>query len=59
MSRLSGVDCRVRAELAGFEADRWSGADCVAIAEELARVEKACAVARVRASERALECNAR
>ncbi|HLM17952.1 MAG TPA: hypothetical protein VK549_09035, partial [Acidimicrobiia bacterium] len=49
----------LRAELTRFEADRWSGADCVAIAEELARVEKACAVARVRASERALECNAR
>ena len=59
MSRLRELAAGLRAELAGFEADRWSGADCVAIAEELARVEKACAVARVRASERALACNAR
>jgi len=58
VSRLRELSAGLRAELAGFEADRWSGVDCAAIADELARVEKACAFARMRASERAIECNA-
>jgi hypothetical protein len=48
----------VRADLAGFEADRWSGAECAALADEFARLEKACAYARVKAAERAISCNA-
>ena len=58
MSRLRELVAGLRAELARFEADRWSGGDCAVIAEDLARVEKACAVARVRAAERAIACNA-
>jgi hypothetical protein len=58
VSRLRELVVGLRAELARFEADRWSGVDCAAIAEELARVENACAVARARAAERAIACNA-
>ncbi len=58
MARLSELLVEVREELTRFEADRWAGGDCATLAAELARVEKACAVARVRASERAIACNA-
>ncbi len=58
MSRLRELAAGLRAELARFEADRWSGVDCAAIAEELARVENACAVARARASQHVIACNA-
>jgi hypothetical protein len=44
--------------LRGFDPGLWSGDDCAAIADELALLEKACATARVRASERAVACNA-
>ena len=58
MARLRSIAAQLRAAASEFEADRWSGADCAAIAEELALAEKACAAARVRAAARALECNA-
>jgi hypothetical protein len=56
--RLRELLSEMRDELARFEADRWTGADCAVIAEELARLENACASARLRASTRAIECNA-
>jgi hypothetical protein len=58
VARFRELLVEVRAAAARFEADRWSGADCALIAEELARLEKACASARLRASARAIECNA-
>ena len=57
VSSLRSSAAQLRAAASEFEADRWSGADCAAIAEELARAEKACAAARVRASARAVACN--
>ena len=42
-----------------FEPDRWSGADCAAIAEELSATAKACFAAAARAAARAVECNTR
>jgi hypothetical protein len=58
VARLSELLVEVRAAAAAFEPERWSGDDCARLADELARVEKACAVARVRAAERAISCNA-
>jgi hypothetical protein len=58
VSRLSELLVEVRDAVARFEADRWSGDDCARLAEELARVEKACGFARARAAERAISCNA-
>jgi hypothetical protein len=43
--------------LRAFEPDRWSGAECVALAEELAATAKACTAAATRAAARAVECN--
>ena len=45
MARLSELLVSVRDAAARFEADRWSGYDCVRLAEELARAAKACAAA--------------
>jgi hypothetical protein len=50
------LTARLRAALAEFEADRWSGADCAAIAEDLALTQKACAAASARAAARAIDC---
>ena len=58
MARLRATASTLRELLRDFEPDRWSGPECAEIAEELARVEKACAVARVRAAARAIACNA-
>jgi hypothetical protein len=58
VARLRVVAAELRVAASEFEADRWSGVECAAIAEELARAEKACAAARVRASARAVACNA-
>lgn len=58
MSRLRELTAELRAALAAFEADRWTGADCAAIAEDLARTQKACAAASARAAARAVACNA-
>lgn len=48
----------LRQELVGFEPERFSGADCARLAEELAQTEKACAAARARAGARAAACGA-
>ena len=56
MSRLRAVAAEVRTAASEFEADRWSGADCAVIAEELAATVKACAAATARAATRAMEC---
>ncbi len=58
MARLSELLVEVRTAAAAFEADRWPGEECARLAEEFARVEKACAAARARAAERAIACNA-
>jgi len=42
-----------RAELKAFEPERYESSDCAAIAEELAKLEKVCSVAAVRAAKRA------
>ncbi|HEX4538926.1 MAG TPA: hypothetical protein VH112_01685 [Acidimicrobiales bacterium] len=46
----------LRTELVGFDPELFSGDDCAALAEELARTEKACAAAGARAAARAAEC---
>jgi hypothetical protein len=48
----------LRGELKGFEPSCYSPADCTWLAEELARVEKACAAARLLAGARAVACDA-
>jgi hypothetical protein len=48
----------LREALVGFEASLLSGEDCAAVAEELARTEKACAGVRAAAASRAAECGA-
>jgi hypothetical protein len=53
---LAELLVEVRDAASRFEADRWSGDDCVRLSEEFARVEKACAAARMRAAERAVTC---
>lgn len=58
MARLRVVAAQLREEVAAFDADRWSGADCAVVAEELAATAKACAAASARASARAVECHA-
>ena len=45
-------------ELARFDPELWSGEECAALAERLARVEKAAQAARARASARAGVCGA-
>ena len=45
MSRLRELLVEVRDLVAGFEPDRWSGAGCAEIAEELAATGKACVAA--------------
>jgi len=56
VSRLRAVAAELRTAASEFEADRWSGADCAVIAEELAVTVKACAAASARAAVRAVEC---
>jgi len=58
VTRLRAVAAELRAAAAGFEADRWSGADCAVIAEELSAAAKACSAAAARAAARAVACNA-
>jgi hypothetical protein len=48
----------LRAALVGFDPAVLSGADCAALAEELAATEKACSAARARAAARAADCRA-
>lgn len=48
----------LEAALDGFEPARCSGADAASLVTVLARVERRCAVARVRAANRAAECGA-
>ncbi|HUC13215.1 MAG TPA: HNH endonuclease, partial [Acidimicrobiales bacterium] len=47
-----------RRACAGFEPELLSGADCAALAEELAATEKACGAARLLAAARAVACGA-
>src|SRR5437763_8954568 len=47
-----------RVGLVGFAPEGLSGEDCAVLVEELAALEKVCAVARVRAAVRAGECGA-
>ena len=47
---------RCQAELARFDPDLLSGADCAAAAERLAALERTCLAARVRAAARAAAC---
>jgi hypothetical protein len=47
-----------RQSCAGFEPELLSGADCAALAEELAATEKACGAARLLAAARAVACGA-
>ena len=58
MAGLRSLAGQLQELLRGFDPGLWSGDDCAAIAEALALLEKACATARVRASERAVACNA-
>jgi len=55
--RLSELLVSVRDAAARFEADRWSGADCARLAEDLARAAKACTAASARAAARAVACS--
>ncbi len=57
MARLSELLVEVRDAAARFEADRWSGADCARLADDLARAAKACEAAAGRAAARAVACN--
>src|SRR5215470_6609119 len=45
-----------RKQVAAFEPERYEAADCAALAEELAALEKACSVAAARAAKRAASC---
>jgi hypothetical protein len=56
---LSELLVEVREAAAAFEADRWSGDDCVRLSELLARAAKACTAASARAAARAVECGRR
>jgi hypothetical protein len=56
-TQLRDLLVEVREAASRFEADRWSGADCARVAEELARAAKACAAASARAAARAVECH--
>jgi 5-methylcytosine-specific restriction endonuclease McrA len=53
---LVAVADALRRALTDFDPARHSGDDCAAIVEELARTEKACAVARARAAARVADC---
>jgi hypothetical protein len=55
---ISSVCQELRSLLAGFDAGVFSGADCLALAEELSATEKACAAARLLAAARAVQCKA-
>ena len=57
MARLRASAAQLREALRDFDPARWSGADCAAIAEELATTAKACAAASARAVARAVECH--
>ena len=59
MARLRDLLVEVRAAAAKFEADRSTGADCAALADELSATAKACTAAAARAAARAIECSAR
>jgi hypothetical protein len=56
VARLSELLIEVRAAVARFEPDRWSGDDCARLTEELARTAKACTAASTRAAARAVAC---
>jgi hypothetical protein len=56
VARLSELLVEVRAAAGRFEADRWSGDDCVRLAEELALAAKACTAASARAAARVVAC---
>jgi hypothetical protein len=58
VARLAELLVEVRTAASSFEADRWSGTECVALADELARTVKACQAAGARAAARAVACNA-
>src|SRR5215470_15066584 len=45
-----------RTQVAAYEPERYQSSDCAALAEELAALEKACAVAAARAAKRAASC---
>ena len=58
MASIDGLADRFCDELARFDAERWSGEQCAALAERFARVENAAQAARARASARAGACGA-
>ena len=57
-AKLSAFVDKFVAALADFEPQRYSPDHCVAVVESLARLENACAAARVRAAVRAAESGA-
>ena len=57
--RLRALAIEMSRAASTFEPDRWSGADCAAIAEELSATAKACLAAATRAAARAVECKTR
>ena len=59
MPRLRALAIEMSRAASTFEPDRWSGADCAAIAEELSATAKACLAAATRAAARAVECKTR
>jgi len=59
VARLRALTIEMRRAASAFEPDRWSGADCAAIAEELSAAANACLAAAARAAARASACNTR
>jgi hypothetical protein len=59
VARLRELAVETRAAAAEFEPELWSGAECAAVAEELAATAKACTAAAARAAARAVRCGVR
>jgi len=56
VARFRALTIEMRRAASAFEPDRWSGADCAAIAEELSAAANACFAAAARAAARATAC---
>jgi len=59
VAQVRSLAARLREVLRDLEPDRWSGADCVALAEELSATAKACTAAAARVASRAVASNQR